>query len=97
MEERVLLAEKRLEDIEDIMSRLTLQLSGDGSDLSPGVVGILYNHTEQIQEQGARLGRIERTVDRFRWTLAGASAVGGLLGGGLVFLISQLVASTTSL
>jgi hypothetical protein len=87
----MLLVERRLEDIEGILGRLTAQLSGDGSDLSPGVVGILLSHTDQLRTQEGRLGRMERTVDRFRWTLAGASAVGGLLGGGLVFLISQLV------
>lgn len=89
MEERMLIVERRLLDFEDAMEKLTGQLVGDGSALAPGVVGILRSHAKQLEDYGERLLRMERTIDRFRWTLAGASGVGGLVGGGLVFLIRE--------
>jgi hypothetical protein len=89
-DDRLRLIERNLAVLEDSLEKLTDQLGGDGTHLAPGVVGILARHDDRLKGQAARLTRIERTIDRFRWTLAGASAVGGLLGGGAVALFGRI-------
>lgn len=90
MEERMLLIERKLSEFDDLMEKIASQLAGDGSELAPGVIGILLSHTDQISDQKTRLSRLERTIDRFRWTLAGASGLGGILGGGAVAIFTQI-------
>lgn len=89
MEERVILIEGRIVQITDELERITGQLAGDGSDLAPGVVGILGTHTATLSDHGVRIARLERTVDRFRWTLTGAATIGSLIGGALVAFLTN--------
>lgn len=88
MEERMLIIERRIVDFQDALDKITGQLSGDGSELAPGVIGILLSHADQLEDQKERLSRLERAIDRFRWTLAGASAIGGLIGGVAVGIVN---------
>ena len=78
----------RMAEMEHELERLARVYDGENS-LSPGVVGILRRHTDKFSAVDVRLGDVERTVDRMRWTVAGAAAAGSLMGGGFVFLLSQ--------
>jgi hypothetical protein len=93
MEERFQLIERKLVDVDDMLEKIAGQLSGDGSELAPGVIGILLSHTDVIAGHKTRIDRLERTIDRFRWTLAGASGLGGIIGGGAVAIFAQIQGS----
>lgn len=84
--------DERLTNIELDMARLVRIIEGEGDpDLNPGVVGLLRRQTDYQRTNNERVDKIERTIDRFRWTVAGFATAGGVLGGGLVYLISLVV------
>lgn len=80
----------RVDAIEDEIERLVRLLDGEGS-IAPGVVGILRRQEDQIHKLSSRTEQLELTIQRAKWTFSGAAAVGGALGGGIVYLITQLV------
>ena len=78
----------RLANVEHELERLARAYDGENS-ISPGVIGILRRHTDKFQEHDKRLVEIEQTIDRVRWTVAGAAAAGSLFGGGIVYLLAE--------
>lgn len=80
----------RLTRLEVDIARLIRVVDGEG-ELAPGVVGILRRHEDNQAHNAARIGNVETTISRVKWTVAGAASAGGLFGGGLVFLITKLV------
>lgn len=80
----------RLTTLEHDLGRLIRIIDGE-EGVGPGVVGILRRHEDHQKSNTYRLEAIEMTISRVKWTFAGAAAAGGLFGGGLVFLITQLV------
>ena len=95
-EQRMEQIEGRVDRIEEALGSLTAQVAGDGTALAPGVVGVLTKAVDDQEDQHRRIGLIERTLDRVRWTVAGGAAVGGALGGGLVYLIGEMLRGSGS-
>ena len=80
----------RLTRLELDMGRLIRTIDGEG-EIAPGVVGILRRHEDNQSRNADRIQEVETTIDKAKWTFAGFAAAGGLFGGGMVFLIQQLV------
>ena len=75
--------EERVKELERRIHHLSRVVSGDGTAINLGVLGVLENHTGVLDSHADRLHRMERTLDRFRWSLLGWAA-GGALGGGVI-------------
>lgn len=78
--------------IMDKLDKLERELMGvEGSeDTHPGVLGIVRKQGRHMQLMDERLTMAERTLDRYRWTVAGFSAAGAVFGGVMVALIGRI-------
>lgn len=75
--------EDRIKELERKAIHLSRVISGDGTAVNLGVVGVLENHTAMLTSHDSSITDIKRTIDRFRWSLLGWAA-GGALGGGIL-------------
>ena len=76
--------------MENELERIVRVLEGEGNpDVSPGVMGLLDRQLKFNQKIEGRVTEVERTIDRVRWTVAGAALAGSALGGGMVFLLTR--------
>jgi len=81
--------EERVIDLEKRMQHLTRVVSGDGTAINLGVLGVLENHTTVITDHGNQLRSLQTTIDRFRWSLLGYAAGGAIGGGVLIGLLGR--------
>ena len=62
---------------------------GEQGDLAPGIIGIMRRQADRIDRHERRLNALERSLDRFRWTVGGFTIAGSVLGGIIVALFTQ--------
>ncbi len=78
-----------LHHIAEQLDKMENHVEGDGTPMNPGIVGVIANHEKRIESNFASVVGLQKFVDRVRWTVIGAAAAGGVIGGGLVSLFTN--------
>jgi len=75
---------KRLGKVEDCQADMHRAIGGNGYGMSEGLVGVVKDLQDRVQT-------VEKRIDRFKWTLIGASLGSGTLAGTVAAVVSQAV------
>lgn len=83
--------EARLHKLEAELRSLRRTLAGDGTAVNLGVIGVLEEHTKIQAAHERRIGNVEKTIQRVKWTVVGYAAGGAMVGGGLVAAVAKVL------
>lgn len=78
-----------IQRIEADILELASMIQGKGTEINPGVMGLLRDINKRLSAHEARITLLERNMDRIKWTVIGAASMGSLAGGGIVTLLSK--------
>lgn len=78
--------DKTLTQIRDDVTEILRALKGNGLGVSKGLI-------YRVESNCTSIKRLDRIIDRTRWTFAGVGLGAGIVGGGLVAAVARVFGS----